>query len=471
MYEAKKDDRLAYINVYIPFRTSLEKIKKNEGNICKPEEVETKLLTRPVQNTVDNFIHFYSLYNIDKANQSSKQVLSLINEFKKKTNKYIATKKIKKFREVNILNVSFSIYDDSANDSKNKLSLNKNILKKIGFLKVLIGISFDENANEEAKIEAIRQTYDVMSRNLKTKENPPINLQFGFSYDKLTKYFNTLVIDFYKGKTSRLCMTQEDWFFNYKRKDARSYTFSFIIEKTNINNYKNTDCNYYLYSLSRIHEPGTIRTYYKKNDIIDIYRDDTSVMWGFSKVGIGAICAQKTEKEIIRNINVLNNDFSLIYEFCLHQKFFNYLLIDYDDITNANRKKEGLKHFITRSFVNNYLSRKEFNYFFIEKFCPKIISEFETQDIYCLIKNKIRTDDIMLDSENSLKSLEAAIKQKKAKRNIVISATVSIFGFPVAFLQFYKVLMEPNFSSLFILLLMIGGLFVWMLYSLAGREK
>lgn len=340
--------------------------------------------------------------------------------------------------EINIKDISFSIYDE------------KNY-KNIGILKVIISIRFNPEYTDEKKGQALSHLYDVISRNTKNKfDNDDVNRfkifnnpdNEGSLYADLVSLFNGMPVKMPNRsrfvKYYKLEMNEDDWAFNYADKDRKCYTFAYYTVNDEINEYckahSEDKIKESMYKIARIHENGAIRTYNKNNDIFDLYQDDTSVIWGVSRVGLGAILIQKKRNERDRNIKVLNEDFAFIYEFCLHQKFFSFSLINhnrYSDVESTRNIFMKLKTWLEKISINQYLLRKAEFTSFNEIFCPQIVSEFETQDVYDLVRKKIEVNRLMDDAKNTLNALEAEKSRQISARNTFISAILSTVVFPL----------------------------------------
>ncbi|MBQ2659107.1 MAG: hypothetical protein IJF87_11135 [Erysipelotrichaceae bacterium] len=400
--------------------------------------------------------------------------------------------------EININDVSFSIYDE------------KNY-KNIGILKVMIRVRFDPKYTDEDKGKALSHLYDIISRNTKNKfdnkkvENFKISTQKNI-YADLVDLFNGMPIKMSnkqelnrrfirrKNKYYELEMKENDWAFNYEDKDRKCYTFAYYTVKDEINNYcKNhseAKIKEIMYKITRIHENGAIRTYNKNNDIFDLYQDDTSVIWGVSRVGLGAILIQEKKTERDRNIKVLNEDFAFIYEFCLHQKFFPFSLLNHNKFSDVD-DDQNLKTRHEKNSIKQYLLRKVEFTSFNEIFCPQIISEFETQDVYDLVREKLEVNRLMEDAKNALDALEAKKSKQINTRNTIFSAILSMFVFPLTvsgyidkylsanqtfniiaeLLKEYPIIHDLFLKLIFIGCMLIGGVVWWVTYILTNRYK
>ena len=495
----KKDQDFGFLTAYIPFRAKLLKCENNFKSIneVKEESIETKLILKTVKNNINDNVRFYCAYRnrlwLDENKETVIQKSEVTEEFQSKVNSIEEIIKRNKRLDpyikdtaIKISDISFSLYND-------------NSYKQNGFLKVTIQIDFQEGLNEEEKGKIISFVYDVISRNVKNKfdkDSEDFRIEDGDNgiYDLLINLFDGFVIDWFDSKKPfingkrRMKTEADDWVFNYDNQDRRCYTFAFYTIDKNIKEYNDPNLNTYLYQITRIHENGNIRTYNDNNDIFSVYRDDTSAVWGVSRVGLGSIIVQEDDKEKFRNIKVLFSDFSLIYEFCLHQKFFSYSLIDNEE--KRSEKESNLwgriKRWYERRQENQYLIRKLDLTKYIDLFCPTIISEFETQDVYDLIRKKIEVDRLMNDAKNTLNYLEATKQKQINTRNTWISAIVSMFVFPLTvskYITSYSSASETlsetvshpvevfTFNGVF-LILFVAGLVLWLLqYLLTNRYK
>ena len=446
----KEDQDFGFLIAYIPFRTKLLKCddKFYKDHSVEKDEISTKLILKTVKNNINENVRFYTLYRSRLSlNKEKETVLQKVDPRHPKLKDTVAEVEKIIQRHVDPLNsgdigikisdISFSLYND-------------NQYKQNGFLKVMIQIEYPiglKAFGEEEKGKIISYVYDVISRNIKNKfeedtkqfrivedtdENP------NGIFDYLSRLFDNIAIEWLEGSLlddgkRRMKIESDDWVFNYDDHDRRCYIFSFYTIDQNIKTYDDSKLDIYLYQIARIHENGKIRTYNDNNDIFSVYRDDTSAVWGVSRVGLGSIIIQEKDDEKFRNINVLSNDFSLIYEFCLHQKFFSYSLIDNEE--KSSEKSSGILNWIRKRWErraeNQYLIRKLDLAKYVDLFCPEIISEFETQDIYDLIRKKIEVDRLMDDAKNTLNYLEANKSKQISRRNTVFSMIFSTILFPL----------------------------------------
>ena len=228
----------AYLTVYLPFRVELKLSDVQKAN-CPHSKTDTKLANKSVKNVIDTQIGRYNLYNHFSKNKE-KNIKSFVSRYTKQVDKLIKDPNKDKrrepdvhhFKKSDVLSIGFSIYNDTK-------SFN---YKKIGFLKILVGLEYDKQASDIDKIEGIRYAYDVISRNIKNKKvEEKFNIEF--DYKKLSEYFNKLRIAF-PTEASKIYIPlinknedNNDWAFNYDRKDRRGYSFAYIIQDEDINKY------------------------------------------------------------------------------------------------------------------------------------------------------------------------------------------------------------------------------------------
>jgi len=482
------------------FRTPLFKY---DEVTCKDQRVDedkisTKLILKTVKNNINENVRFYTLYrNRFAPKGKDKVVLQWVKGKIEWEDQIHAVEAIiknhvdsesKRNIGIKISDISFSLYND-------------NQYKQNGFLKVMIQIDYPngpERLNEEEKGRIISYVYDVISRNVKNKFEKKTEKFRIISdqkknpngiFDYLSRLFDNIAINWFEkplldNGRRKMKIESDDWVFNYDDHDRRCYIFSFYTIDQNIKTYDDSKLDIHLYQISRIHENGEIRTYNDNNDIFSVYRDDTSAVWGVSRVGLGSIIIQEKDIEKFRNIKVLSNDFSLIYEFCLHQKFFSYSLID-------NEEKNGEKSLSILSWIRKRWERRAENQYLIQKldlakyvdlFCPEIISEFETQDIYDLIRRKIEVDRLMDDAKNTLSYLEANKSKQISRRNTVFSMIFSTILFPLTVSEyitryasanatFAKAIEGTSSQTIFFICFVIGFV-VWLVtYLFTNRYK
>lgn len=335
-------------------------------------------------------------------------------------------------------------------------------------------------------IETIKEPQEKVDKEERNLAERIYNLRSKISiYTLFNELLEDAVINGF-GKNSKenykLKIESQDWLFNYKEQERKCYTFAYYTVHNNIerydveNNKKNIRDT--LYRLSRLHENGAIRTYNKDNEVFTEYHDDTSAIWGISRVGIASIVVTTTnengeEKERDRNISVLNNDFSLIYEFCLHQKFFQYLLIDNKELSSKQKDYLLLNLDFTR---------------YNDIFCPNVISEFETQEVYEAIRDKLEITKIMDDAKGSIENLRVGKTKQVKERGVLIAAFVfaftvfpsAIYGFlndfkdhsTFGYKTFYESIIKSGWKAIVVIGLIVIGLLVYYgLYRVIDRYK
>ena len=502
-----------YLICYLPFKAKIKKSSqtKYEGAYQKDTEYEltTRAFLRSVKNSINKHVYFYHLCKTytDTSDEKIKKDI-YINKINDVETPDIEDY-IDRINEIFLKHHKAEMGDDeteiSINDSSFSIYDEKNY-KNIGILKVIISIRYDPDYNDEMKGQALSHLYDIISRNTKNKFDNETVEKFKISpnrniYADLVSLFNGMPIKMSNrrglNKYFELEMQENDWAFNYEDKDRKCYTFAYYTVNDEINeyckNHKENEIKESMYKITRIHENGAIRTYNKNNDIFDLYQDDTSVIWGVSRVGLGAILIQKKKNERDRNIKVLNEDFAFIYEFCLHQKFFSFSLINhnkYGEVEGDQNWIMKVKTWFEKFSINQYLLRKVEFTSFNEIFCPQIISEFETQDVYDLVRKKIEVNRLMDDAKNTLNSLEAEKSKQISTRNTIISAFLSMFVFPLTvsgyiekylsadrtfgnvaeFLKRFPVLHDLYVNHNVFVVCMIVGLIIWLVTYLSTNR-
>ena len=523
-WEEEKNFDYGYLICYLPFRTKLKKCSEDEykqyyGNNENDAELNTRAVLRSVKGKINEHVRFYHVYqnmidyehdktirktyvpkpeekrekkSKENPGKESEEKLEDLEGYVKRVEgifkEHLKDKTNREDFDIRISDISFSLYDE------------RNYLN-IGMLKVTIVVQFKGTFSEEEKGGMLSYIYDVISRNTKTKFDKPetefmrFNTKGESFYSDLVKLFNGMPIKWikkrwYESQYRTLSMNELDWAFNYDDKDRKCYTFAYYTVKDEINHYNRNNSKdlvrQRMYHIARIHENGAIRTYNRNNDIFDMYMDDTSVIWGVSRVGLGAILVQEENIEKFRNIRVLNEDFSFLYEFCLHQKFFSFSLIDYErrggEKTQENCIFKRIWRFLMQQHVGQYLLRRTEFTSFNEIFCPRIVSEFETQDVYDLIRKNLEVERLMNDAKNTLNYLEADKMKKVNARNTWISAIISTLVFPLTVSEYIKRYLSANetfsmaaddlsFNRIFLVLFGFG-LIVWLAqYLLTNRYK
>lgn len=368
----------------INFNLNNESIKLEKGIYC-PETYKNNLKINEFNEFVNLFLNriINNRNNSVKENKIDLNFINLNIPILSKANIILYNKTNIGFLE---LYINYEFYNDDLVNNSKLISIDTGTLKKIFYL--------DNNKKDYKK----RFEDDI---NDKKAISDSLNI--------VSNFINSLDIN------ENFNVKPNDIIFNCIDYKKRAYSYSYIFVQNDkykkiikeLNKKQNDSIMLYL---GRGH---SIDDRELNPEIVEkfLYEDTNSATYGITNSGFGALVRYTNKENFNYYMQHLDEQFTFLYEYCLHLRFYLYTVIEnYRDV------------YINYDKVKNDFAEK------ITRYNLSLVSEVEPQDIYVKIREAMNLDKIVDDAKSSLELLDAKQDSRKNKLIEFFSFCLTIVG-------------------------------------------
>lgn len=269
--------------------------------------------------------------------------------------------------------------------------------------------------------------------------------------------------------------------FNCTQYKKRAYAFSYYLLNNKIYESYKKRRNFEQLELDALHLVGRShgsvenRSFNTKDVKHFILEDDTTCKWCITKVSFGTIGTFNDEKNYNYMVTALDEQHVLLYEMCLHQRFYLYTVIDkYRTDSIDDKDYYALK----AEFADN-----------ITRYNLSMVSEVETQEIYKRIREQMSIPSIVEDANDALEKVHARNKienqrkvdeineaNKKSNNVINLIKNVVIIVGGISFVNQIAELIKKIFideqssEKLVLIVVLVIAVIVYTVYQILNRK-